>query len=211
MSNCNPRDVTSPSATLRRQSQPCRLLVAGVVAVVAFLGGCATLTPFTHEIRQQYALSDSSLKQIQYYISGPMTLQRDLAKGESLALPSHMLKVVNGRRVEEVIIPRRTPGVAVQTNDTMLWISFEQGHFMPFTCTELPGHYQHVKSSYHPSLVNFRGNGQSGVAAGEKVEYDGEWYESAFNGDVPHLLIDLRKLNRLRRNAGTVPGRELRP
>jgi hypothetical protein len=180
-------------------------------AVVAFLGGCATLTPFTHEIRQQYSLSESSLKQMQYYISGSMTLQRDLAKGESLALPGHMLKVVNGRRVEEVIIPGRTPGVAVQTNDTMLWISFEPGHFMPFTCTELPGGNQSLKSSYHPNFANFRGNGQSGMAAGRRVEYDGEWYESVFSGDVPHLLVDLRKLNRLRKNVRTVPSRELAP
>lgn len=53
------------------------------LALAVFASGCSTQVPFTHQLRLDYDLDSGEgekLKQLQYYVSDTITLQRELSR-----------------------------------------------------------------------------------------------------------------------------------
>lgn len=81
------------------------------VLVLMFVASCApSLRYYTKEIHDDSRWSASELRKIQFYLSGDIILWRDINMGESV-ITNGKIKMVDGRKVEEVIIRRGTPGV----------------------------------------------------------------------------------------------------
>ena len=95
----------------------------------------------------------------------------------------------------------RTPGVAVAIHEQGIDVSFESGSFLPFGFANerpltLGGKY----------LLLAQGRDEPG----SHVMYGGKTF-SVFveRGDV-HLLVDLKDIQKLKKESRTVPGRRLR-
>jgi len=105
------------------------VLVAGSLSVA----GCAPQrVAFTQGIRTHYGLGSEELKNLQYYASSDITLQRDFRREEGEISKSHKLVAKEGGLLEEVLIPAGTPGVAMEVGETSLAVSFEPGSSLIF-------------------------------------------------------------------------------
>lgn len=100
------------------------------VALLA-LSGCARMVPFTHEIRVQNQLEEPDVRQLQYYLSHDITLRREaLSNGRNIR--GGRLELSSGKLIEEVVIPKHTPGVAVAVASDAITVSFEEGSALTF-------------------------------------------------------------------------------
>ncbi|MDC0748869.1 DNA-directed RNA polymerase [Polyangium mundeleinium] len=109
------------------------LLASLALVALSGLTGCASLVPFTHEIRTEHGLTDDEVKNLQFYSSHGITLRREVESGGRKITPGHKLLLISGKQIEEVVIPAKTPGVAVKVGPRALAVSFEPGTSLVFT------------------------------------------------------------------------------
>lgn len=103
--------------------------------LIALIGvsGCASgRIPFTQHLRDRYGLEEGDLKNLQYYVSGDITLQRGFRREEGEISGTHRLVQKEEGVVEEVFIAAGTPGVATEIGPTSLAVSFEPGRSLTF-------------------------------------------------------------------------------
>ena len=61
-------------------------------------------------MHDDYRLSETELQSVQFYLSKDILLYRNLGINESKIFEGK-IKIVDGRKVEEIIFPKETPGV----------------------------------------------------------------------------------------------------
>lgn len=88
------------------------------------LAGCGK-PAFTLAVRDRYSLGPADLQRLQFFTSGEIVIRREIASQER-AQAGNELVVRDGLTVEEVVIPMRTPGVAVRVEGDFLLISFSR-------------------------------------------------------------------------------------
>jgi hypothetical protein len=209
---------------------PRALLLTVAALALALLSGCASFVPFSHELRDEHALTAPELKNIQFYISSKVTLRRELDSNEKIITGSHKLVLVSGKRVEEVVFKSETPGVAVDVGAKSIAISFEPGASLVFTAQSerfaapigpvtvaqgfatapepFPGNgggHDRDRDT-HPNvfgnyLLTFDGDGS--------VVYQGKRWEVVADGGDAHLLIDAKALKNTETTTKVVPGMKL--
>lgn len=144
------------------------------------------LTPFTQQLYEEQQWSEEELKRIQFYISEDILLFRELRKGES-EIVSGEIKIRNGRKVDEVVIKKGTPGVLLfRPKEDKFAISFEDGSderyliFGPSRKRGRNGRY---------GLLSKDWNRRSG-----KVTYDGRTYNTGSDSAYAALMVDLKRI-----------------
>jgi hypothetical protein len=106
------------------------LVVTALLALSAT--GCRTFVPFTQEIREQNHLSETDLRNLQFYVSNTITLRREVEAPGRNVTGNHKLLVLGGKTIEEVVVEAKTPGICVGVAPHSLSISFEQGTSIDF-------------------------------------------------------------------------------
>lgn len=167
--------------------------------VLLSMASCSMdLQPFTESQRVQNNWSGDDLKKIQFYLSDALVLQRKLTGGSS-EIVSGKVRIVDGVQMEEIVIPKGTPGVIVFNSvDNRLGISFEDGdeRYLMFGVNPNKGDRYHLLASDWKNQIG-------------KVQYEGkEWFTNV-NGGNAHLLIDLKKVYKRELNRRTAGGRKL--
>lgn len=76
--------------------------------------------------------------QLQYFVSERLVLQRAVTSRDG-AVAQGRIKVRRGRFVEQVVIPRKTPGVAVDWGDDWVAVSFEADSAIVFGLDDANG------------------------------------------------------------------------
>ena len=74
------------------------------------------LYPFTDNVYDELGSSSSALSKVQFYLSSDIVLYRDFG-GKSTSVENGSIKIVDGRKIEEVIFRKGTPGVFVFSPD----------------------------------------------------------------------------------------------
>ncbi|HEY4121950.1 MAG TPA: DNA-directed RNA polymerase [Byssovorax sp.] len=103
-----------------------------LAASLAFVSGCASYVPFTHELRDRHNLSSADLKNLQFYVSTKVTLRREVESGSREITGNHKLLLVSGKQIEEVVLEEKTPGVALEVGSNRILVSFERGSALVF-------------------------------------------------------------------------------
>jgi hypothetical protein len=98
------------------------------VAVVSLLmfSSCSNTIYFTKDMRYTLYKSKIPVSNVQFYNSRKIVLKRNLSYAETKVARGE-IKFENGQYVEEIIIPKNTPGVAVGTGRNYLNVAFENG------------------------------------------------------------------------------------
>ena len=168
-----------------------------IFTIIAFLGVSCTpqLTPFTTSVQEQVGLSDEQLKQVQFYTSSPIVIYRQVTNSATEVI-SGEIKMVDGRKIEEVVINSGTPGVLLdRTENGKLVISFESGN------------NRHLYFGENPK----RGGVYSLMAkdweAGAKVEYDGKLYYLKPTSTRTVLMVSMKNLKNYQVRSRKVSGR----
>lgn len=171
-----------------------RLLSLTIIALLA-VSCTPQLTPFTTSVQEQIGLSDEQLKQVQFYNSSPIVIYRQVSNNATEVI-SGEIKMVNGRKIEEVVINSGTPGVLLkQTEKGKFVISFEAGN------------NRHLYFGENPK----RGGVYSLMAKdwqeGAKVEYDGKLYRIKPAGTRTILMVSMKNLRDYQVKSRKVSGR----
>lgn len=171
-------------------------LLAGVSLATA----CSpSLTYFTQPLYEEHRWTEAELKKIQFYLSDDLVLRR-AAPDANTEISAGSIRIINGERVEEVVIPRATPGVMVfSPKANRLAISFEEGsdqRFLMFGPNPKAGNrYVVLAKDWN------RYDGQ--------VSYDGKEYTVEASNALSSLMVDLRKVEKVEINSRTAQGRKL--
>jgi hypothetical protein len=87
----------------------------------------ANLVPFTKDLRQKLEKENIDLKEVQFYIDQKLILDRNLGD-QKLQVTSGVVKLENGKYINQVIVPAFTPGICESAQGDKLMISFEKGN-----------------------------------------------------------------------------------
>lgn len=203
-----------------------RCTPAAVLVSLLALGttGCATMVPFTHEMRVEHDLSDDEVSQLQFYTSHDIKLRREV-KSKGRRIDDGTLKLRSGTRVEEVFIPANTPGVVVSVDPGSIEVSFERGTSMRFVVgDEGPSQPLVMESSGGFAKPPSAFPGDEGRVADVLDDVLGSYFVSTQSGQLPfrgllwdpegetlqaHLMIDASTLEEVVEERTTLGGRRL--
>lgn len=155
------------------------------------------LIPFTSQVERETGLNKQQLGQVQFYNSSPIVLYRELSRNTTEVV-SGQVKIVDGKQIEEIVIPSNTPGVLVSSGSDRLGVSFESGQdrFLVF------GQNKHRSGAYTVLAKNWKNNLGS-------VEYDGKEYNITTQSAATYLMINMQKLKNLNVRSRTAKGRTI--
>ncbi len=169
------------------------------VLIVFALPSCKNLVPYTNAMKQQHGWFDNQVQQIQFYVSHNIVLHRELSQG-STDIIHGKIKTINGRKVEEIIIPQGTPGVVTQIpRESKLLVSFEMGddYYLSFG----------VNPNLSDKYVLLASDWNKGMGA---VHYAGQEYTTDPDSKYAYLLVDLRKIQKMELKQRIVKGRKVK-
>ena len=170
------------------------------VLLLCFLSACGpTLSPFTQRLYEENEWSESELKRIQFYLSHDVVLRRQITEGASEIIRGE-IKMVDGRKVEEVLVRRNTPGILVYNpKENRFGIGFEADRddlYLMFG--------PNPKSGGRYTLLASEWKRRRGT-----VTYNGKkWYVDGDNA-LASLMVDLKKTRRLSVRSRVASGRKI--
>jgi len=176
-------------------------LVLAVCALIAASGvGCASnRTALTYDMIQQNQLTPEEQKGLQYYISETITLRRSVDSGERRVAQGRLV-TRDGRWIEEITIPKDTPGVAVEVGPDWIDVSFEAGEKLRFGSA--PSTRQRWQGKY--ALYADRWEGTVGY-----LTYAGLTFQAVEDSGSAYLLVDGEAVTDVRMKQRRVPGMRL--
>lgn len=172
----------------------------GLLTVAIALSSCSpTLSPFTQNLYEDNNWTNGDLQKIQFYLSNDIVLFRELTGGSSEIIQGE-IKVVNGRKRDQITFQRGTPGVFLfSPKSNRFAVSFEDGgddRYLIF------GPNPKVGNRY--VLLASDWNRQSGT-----VSYAGQKWRVDASDAYTALMVDLERLQRTDVNRRVASGRRV--
>ncbi|MDN5203220.1 hypothetical protein QQ008_17655 [Fulvivirgaceae bacterium BMA10] len=153
------------------------------------------LTPYTSRVHRETGLSGEQLKKVQFYNSQRIVLYREVGKNTTEVV-SGEIKIIDGKRIEQVVINPNTPGVLVSApNSDRFGVSFEKGpdRFLIFGSNS-------KRRGYYAILA------RDWTGSSAKIDYDGKVYKLAPESSEAILLVNMKKLRSMKVNSRTAGG-----
>ncbi len=169
-----------------------------LIALALGFSSCKNLVPYSNNLRDQFNLNESQIRKIQFYVSSDIILQREMSSANT-KVESGKIKMVNGRRVQEIIIPVGTKGVLTDIpRENKMLVSFEidDNHYLSFGVNP--------NANNHYTLLASNWNGSIGT-----VTYAGEKYETNPESKFSQLMVDLRKIQNMETKQRVAKGRKV--
>lgn len=171
-------------------------LTAPAVLFALSLASCS-IPALTPAVRQRHALTDDDLRRIQFYTSDEIALRRELP-AQDKAQDGNALVVRDGVLVEEVIIPARTPGMALRIEGDYILIGFSPSApaqslwFGLKPAAGSPPDLRNYELVHLANEWNEQGPFTPRFSTGFMIRYDGAFYRPV-DAKVwsAHLLYDL--------------------
>lgn len=162
------------------------------------LGSCSPrLTPFTSELKDEQGWREADLKKIQYYLSDDIILWRDISD-EDAKIVEGKIKLKNGRKIEEIIFAKGTPGVFLfSPKRDQFAIGFENSDdkYLMFGTTKKMDEFVLLAANWKKNYGK--------ISYGDKIYYTDE--SSAY----ARLLVDLKALRTIDVNRRKAKGRTI--
>jgi hypothetical protein len=175
-----------------------KIILAVIVSAFYFASCSPTLHPFTDDVYEEFGQSKEKLAKIQFYLSNDIVLYRDYGNKQSEVVDGK-IKIVDGRKIEEIIFKKGTPGVFVFTpKKDRIAISFEEGDgkFLMFgPNSKVGGRFVLLAKEWK----NRRG----------KVSYANKIWLTNDASAYANLMVDLDKARSTRVSKKTVKGRRI--
>lgn len=175
------------------------IIQLSLIALVGLISSCSpSLNYYTESMHDDYRLSEAELQSVQFYLSKDIVLYRDLGVNES-KIKEGKIKIVDGRKVEEIIFPKETPGILMfSPKQDRFAVSFEEG-----------------EDSFLMFGPNKKAGGKFVLLAKEwdrrvgKVTYKGKTYKTNSQSAMAALLVDVDKARKVSRKTKKVKGRKV--
>lgn len=176
-----------------------RYLYYFLLLVILGSSCAASFTPFTAGLYRESNWTEDELRSIQFWLSEDIVLRR-VQRGNLSEIEKGEIKVVEGERVEEVFLPKGTPGVYLfSPKANRLAISFEnEGDDKYLIFGPSP------RENNRFVLLAKDWNRRSGT-----VTYGGKLYRVDARSADATLMVDLKKVNRTIIDSRTARGRKV--
>ena len=154
--------------------------------ICCFCYACSpTLTPFTQDLYDDFRWNEQDLRQIQFYLSHDLILRKELTSGHT-DIVNGEIRIVDGRKVQEVVIPKRTPGVLVYMPELdRFGVSFEQGNDSNYLMFGPNPNYQ--------DRYMILASEWQGVRA--ILQYEGDYFYTEAGSQLSSLMVDLKQID----------------
>ncbi len=175
-----------------------KLFILALFSLIV-LSSCSTrLTYFTQDLYDRYNWSETDLKKIQFYVSQDIVLKRELTGGSS-DIVSGTIKIEDGRKIEEVIIRKGTPGAFIfSPKSDRFAVGFEDTNDRYLMFGPSP------KFSDRYVMLASDWNRRTG-----EVTYDDKKWRVSSDDAYAALLVDLRKISKVDVNSRVAKGRKV--
>jgi len=151
-------------------------------------------------MQENFNWTENEMKGIQFYLSDPIVLYREAKKGD-VSVREGKIKIRNGRKVEEIVFEKGTPGVYLfSPKRNHIAVSFEGGgddRYLIF------GPNPKFRSKY--VLLAKDWNKKNG-----KISYDGKTYSTPSSSAYAGLEVDLDKVQDTDIKTRTAKGRRVK-
>ena len=172
------------------------VLVAGSLSVA----GCAPQrVAFTQGVRTHHNLGGEELKNLQYFVSSDITLQRDFRREEGEISKSHKLVTKEGGLFEEVLIRAGTPGIATEVGETSLAVSFEPGSSLIFGSPPTDRDPERKYKLSAKGWTDYYG----------EIVYDGKIFYAVEGSGQAYLEVGVESLDAVEKKKKVLPGMTL--
>lgn len=156
--------------------------------------------PFTKILKQRIDNDHLDIRKVQFFVDQKLVLRRSMGTQKN-DIRSGVILFENGQYINEVIIPRNTPGVCVGLNGDKLMLSFEvQNNIVEFG----PGG---TNDGY---FTLYARNWTGGVA---DITYDNKTYRvqcaTCYNAGDVKLVVRKSEADKLQRTQRVVEGRRV--
>jgi hypothetical protein len=173
------------------------LAIMAVFSLVLF-SACNRLSYFTDELNDRYRWTEAELKKIQFYVSQDIVLKREVTGGDREVV-SGRIKIEDGRKIEEVVVKKGTPGAYLfSPKEDRFAIGFEESNDRYLIFGPSP------KYSDRFVLLASDWDRRSG-----EVTYDNKTWRVSSDNAYAALLVDLRKINKVDVNSRVAKGRKV--
>ncbi len=153
--------------------------------------------PFTNSLRAENELTAPEIQRLQFYVSHQIVLQNRASSGKREVSKGKLI-TKEGQAVDEVVVNKGTPGIAVKVEDRAIRISFEEKTSIGFAAGQNPD-----PDNYSLAIVR----NEKGENA---VRYAGADYAAMDNSALSYLLIKKEDLSELVNKRRVLPGRRIR-
>lgn len=160
---------------------------------------CKTLVPYTDAMKKRYNWTEDQIRRIQFYVSDDIVLHRQLSNS-STEIVQGKIKTIQGRKVDEIIIRAGTPGVLTELpRENKMMVSFEMGddHSLSFG----------VNPNVGDKYVLLASEWNNGIG---KLHYTGMEYYTDPDSRYAHLLVDMRKIDKMQVRQRVAGGRKVK-
>ena len=170
------------------------------VALALAMGSCGpNLRFFTEDLRVENNWTEQELQQVQFYLSEDIILRRQLS-GTQSTIEGGSIKIVNGNKVEEIVIRQGTPGVLVKRpKEDRFAIAFEGGNTPRFL---MFGPNPNAERRY--VLLASEWEQRQG-----KVTYGSSMYLVGAEDSMASLMVDLKRRAQVAVQSETANGRRV--
>lgn len=171
-----------------------------LLAIGLFSSCSPQLSVFNQELYETQNWSDDELSRIQFFLSEDLTIYRYLDEESGTTITSGQIKMVDGRKTEQIFFPRLTPGIFLfRPKDEHFAISFEdKGDTYYLTFGPNP------KYGGEYMLLATEWDRKSG-----KVTYAGKRFYTN-SAEIPRLLVNLKQESRNTTEGRTAGGRTVK-
>ena len=175
-------------------------VLTGLFAVLLFATSCSPrLSDYTTRLQNTNSWSEDDLRQIQFYLSSPVVLKKQIKEGSSEII-NGKIKMENGRQIEEIVIPKGTPGIFLFSPKSERYaVSFEgngEDKFLMFGPNPKAGNRFVLLAS---DWERRRG----------KVTYSGKTYYVDSSSAYAGLQVDLRRIRKTKVSSRVAKGRKI--
>ena len=182
---------------------------ATVMAAFICLSGCSgskhaakdtVYIPFTKQLKQRVENSHLDIKKVQFFVDQKLVLRRSLGTQKS-EIKSGVILFENGKYINEVVIPKYTPGICETAVGDKLMISFElQNNSIAFGPGGLNADY----------FTLYARNWNGGIA---EMTYDNNNYKvqctTCANVAEVRLVVKKSEADKFQKNQRVVEGRKV--
>lgn len=161
---------------------------------------CKTYIPFDANLNKQCKENGIDVLKVQFYNSDKLVIEREVTSGSAL-VNGGVIKFKNGKKIEQVLIKRHTPGVAltqstdVEKSNHCLSVAFQVENNETFA-------FQDWKKNNPAHFYTIGGELINGVF---QILYAGNYYVTVEG--APFLVVDARIKNKLKKTAKILKGR----
>jgi len=170
--------------------------------------------PYTLQLQEEYNLTDEEVRQLQFYISDEVMLEREIVDVDKRVSKEHRLKKIEDKLVDQIVFRPYTPGVALELMPNMLSVAFEEQGYLKFKSEGEPEEYFYFKSDRYGDTIKEKVLNycswfqliEDEIFSNGLVTYNVNEYWVFFPETRPHLLVDEESLEKIKEQRRIVKG-----